>query len=221
MGSGKWETGNREAKKGKRASKPDAVKAIFFDVGGVLIWDDAKDTLMRQSRKLGIPFHELRDDMRPDRLLLMKGKIPRREYLKRVLNHFGIPPIRIRDLVAAIPRRYRYHGAVWNIARTLRRNGYRIGIITNVMPPFPFGPRLQLHPLFRPIIRSYQVGAAKPEREIFAIAIQRARVSFRESIFLDDRPRNIAAAKRLGMRAFRYENPPQLVRSLRRFGVGI
>lgn len=206
-------------RKAKRARTSDTVEAIFFDVGGVLIEDDAEAILERQSRAFGIPLGALREEMRPDRFLLMKGEISRSEYLRRMAKHFGMKPIRIRDLAPLIPIRYRRHRAVWNIARKLRRNGYRVGIITNVVPPFPFGPRLRLHPLFRPIIRSYQVGSVKPERKIFEIAVTRARVSFRESMFLDDRPRNVAAAKRLGMRALLYENPPQLVRSLRRAGV--
>lgn len=203
----------------KRGVKPGTVEAIFFDVGGVLIRDDAEAILERQSRAFGIPLDALREEMRPDRLLLMKGKIPRREYLRRMSKRFGTKPMRIRDLAAVVPSRYRFRRAVWNIARTLRRNGYRVGVITNVVPPLPFGPRLRLHPLFRPIIRSYQVGFVKPEQGIFAIAAKRARVSLRESIFLDDRPRNVAGAERIGMKALLYENPQQLVRSLRRAGV--
>jgi len=51
--------------------------------------------------------------------------------------------------------------------------------------------------------------------------MKRARVFFPESIFFDDRPRNIAMAKRLGMKAFLYKNPQQLIRSLRSYGVKI
>ncbi len=40
-------------------------------------------------------------------------------------------------------------------------------------------------------------------------------------VFFDDRPKNVIAAKRLGIKAFVYKNPVELVRQLRRLGVRI
>lgn len=69
-------------KRAERVARPDTVNVIFFDVGGVLIGDDAESILRRQSRTFGIPLNALREEMRPDRFLLMKGAISRREYLR-------------------------------------------------------------------------------------------------------------------------------------------
>ena len=196
------------------------IKAILFDVGGVLIWDDAVEILKGQSRLLRIPYRELRDDMRVHRVLLMKGLITRREYLRRLAQRFKLPPIRVGDLQHLFPR-YRYFRRNWAVARRLRRNGYCVGAITNVTPPFPFGQRLRLSPHFRPIIRSWQVKSVKPERRIFEIARRRAGFQFSEIALVDDRLRNVRAARSLGIKAFVYKNPGELVRQLRRFGVRI
>lgn len=196
------------------------IKAVFFDVGGVLIRDDAVQIMQRQSRHFHIPYQDLIHDLRADRVLLMKGMITRRTYWKRLARRFGLPPIRVSDLRPFFPR-YRYFRGTWTVARRLRRTGYRVGLITNVMPPRPFGPRLKLFPYFRPIIRSWQVKSAKPERRIYEIARRRAGVKFGEMAFFDDRMRNVRAARKLGIRAFLYRSPGELVRQLRRCGVKI
>jgi len=196
------------------------IKAVFFDVGGVLIRDDAVEILKRQSRSLHVPYRELRDNMRVHRILLMKGAITRREYLRRLAQRFQLPPIRARVIRSLFPR-FRYFRSNWIVAKQLRRNGYRVGVITNAVPPSPFSQRLRLSPYFRPIVRSWQVGSVKPERRIFEIARRRASVKFNQMAFFDDRDRNVRAAKKLGIKAFVYKNPTQLVRSLRRLGVKV
>lgn len=200
------------------------IKAVFFDVGGVLISDDSIDILRRQSRLLGISYRRLRDDMRPDRILLMKGVITRSEYLRRLAQKFQLPPIKTRSL-RRLFRRQRYFRESWAVAKRLRSNGYIVGIISNAMPPMPFNKKSKLlnasSKLFRPIVLSYKVKSVKPEKRIFEIARKRGRVKFSQMAFLDDRPRNVRAAKRLGIKAFVYKNPPQLVRSLRRLGVEV
>lgn len=193
---------------------------MFFDVGGVLIGDDSVGISRRQSRLLRIPYQELLDGSRDDRILLMKGMITRREYLRRLARRFRLPPIRISDLQSVLPP-YRYFQSTWRVAKRLKENGCRVGIITNVVPPFPFGPRLKLFPHFRPIIRSWEVKSVKPERRIFEIARRRTGVRFSEMAFFDDRLRNVRAARKLGIKAFLYENSVELVRSLRRLGVKV
>ncbi len=197
------------------------IKAIFFDVGGVLVEDNSAGIFTRHARLLGIDRDRLITVMRPDRRLLSKGLISHREYLRRLSARFGIPPIRVADIRSVMPRRYRRVHSMWAIARLLRRRGYRIGVITNVPPPLPFRPELRLHPLFSVVVRSFAVGSVKPEKRIFDIARRRAGVKFLEMLFFDDKPRNVTAAKYLGIKAFVYKNPRQLVRQLRRYGVRI
>lgn len=197
------------------------IKAVFFDVGGVLIKDNTRLMLRSQGRLLGVPYDDLRVRMKRDRLLLTKGTITRREYLGRLQKRFGLKRVTFAHLRFVFPRRYTFIVAPWRIARRLRENGYLVGIITNATRPPSFSPRLRLSPLFSPIVRSYQVGAAKPDRKIYEIAQRRARVKFQEMVFFDDRPKNVRAAKQLGIKAFVYKNPTQLVRQLRKFGVKI
>ena len=110
----------------------------------------------------------------------------------------------------------------WKIAERLWRGGYIVGIITNDVAPRPLLVRAPLtYPPFRPIVRSHEVHERKPVRRIYALALRRANVRPAEAVFFDDKPENVAGAKRLGIKAFAYENPAQLARELRRLGVKI
>lgn len=198
------------------------VKAIFFDVGGVLIQDDSKRIFDRQSQLLGVDRKRLIITMHSDRRRLMKGIISRREYLKRISVKLNTRRLSSLELGQIFPARTVHHWRTWAIAKRLWRRGYIVGIITNVFPPHRFLPQVRFsYPPFWPIIRSYEVHSAKPERKVFDIAVQRAGVRFAEAIFFDDRPDNVAAAARLGMKTFLYKKSASLARQLRRYGVKI
>ncbi len=204
----------------KRSSS--IVKAVFFDVGGVLIRDDSLKITVRQARVLGVSPKQLQAAIRLQRGLLGKGLMSRREYLQRLCSSLERPLIGDRELKVIFPKRVHRYERNWRIARQLWKAGYIVGIITNDVPPHRFLLRAPLrYPPFRPIIRSFEVHSRKPERKIFRIAMQRARVKFSEAIFFDDKPRNVVAARKLGMRAFQYKNTQQLIQSLRKFGVAI
>ena len=52
---------------------------------------------------------------------------------------------------------------------------------------------------------SYRAKLAKPEREIFELAIRQFGVDPRSTIYLDDLTANVEAARGAGLRAFRYD----------------
>jgi putative hydrolase of the HAD superfamily len=52
---------------------------------------------------------------------------------------------------------------------------------------------------------SYRAKLAKPEREIFEVAIRQFGVGPRSTIYLDDLTANVEAARGAGLRAFRYD----------------
>lgn len=54
-------------------------------------------------------------------------------------------------------------------------------------------------------VYSYRAGMAKPEREIFDLAIRQFGVDPQATIYLDDLAANVEAARGAGLRAFRYD----------------
>jgi putative hydrolase of the HAD superfamily len=74
---------------------------------------------------------------------------------------------------------------------------------------------------FDEIILSYKVGARKPHESIYKYAIEKARCPAHSIIYFDDREDLVEAAKKLGIRAYKFENLEGMTESLRSENVKI
>jgi FMN phosphatase YigB (HAD superfamily) len=90
--------------------------------------------------------------------------------------------------------------------------GVRLSMLTN-MPADKtddcFKPFTRLG-AFDPIIVSGLEQVSKPDPQIYELALSRMRASAGEVLFVDDSPRNVAAAVRLGMRGHVFVDAPTL-----------
>lgn len=75
--------------------------------------------------------------------------------------------------------------------------------------------------LFDDIVCSAEVGMAKPEPAIFALAAERLGLEARQCVFVDDLDTNVEAARQVGMQAvlFRADKGDDLRAQLRALGV--
>ena len=92
--------------------------------------------------------------------------------------------------------------------RQIKTNGLKIGIISNVAQyQFDeFFSKKEQTELFDFLVLSGEVGCAKPNTEIFKIAIEKGNVLPSEIAFFDDSILNIEAAQKMGIQGFLYKN---------------
>jgi putative hydrolase of the HAD superfamily len=64
------------------------------------------------------------------------------------------------------------------------------------------------------VVSSARVGVAKPDREIYEIAAERAGVAAHRCLFVDDLLENVEAATALGMTGVHYQGPADLQKML-------
>ncbi len=108
-----------------------------------------------------------------------------------------------------------------DILDALAKQGYPLFALTNwasetwdrVSGDFIFLDR------FEDIIVSGQVGMAKPDSKIFELSRDRFGVDPARTLFIDDNPANIAAAREFGFAAFRFSSPAELRKQLDRHGI--
>ena len=101
--------------------------------------------------------------------------------------------------------------------RSLRAEGYRVGLITNNVREGSASWRamLPVDELFEVVVDSSEVGMRKPNPAIFHHALELlGGVPPAEAVFLDDAPGNVAGAQRAGLRAILVEDPDDAVREL-------
>lgn len=88
----------------------------------------------------------------------------------------------------------------------LKNNGYKLYILSNA--PYEVPVYLNSYHLIQPFdgtVFSCYERCLKPEKEIYEVLLNRYKLDPKESLFIDDRKINIAAAKELNFNAFEYE----------------
>lgn len=98
---------------------------------------------------------------------------------------------------------------------------YTTALCTNASAAFlkEILPMHELRSLFSTVIISSEEGVCKPEPELYQITLTRLGCNAEESIFIDDRPENVAAARALGMQGIVYKDLQALKEELARLGV--
>src|SRR5258708_9150020 len=71
---------------------------------------------------------------------------------------------------------------------------------------------------FEDIVVSGEVGLAKPDPRIFALAIKRCRLDPARTVFIDDSPRNVEAGGDWGLPPLPFPAPPRLRSRFGQFG---
>ena len=105
----------------------------------------------------------------------------------------------------------------------LRTAGYRVAALTNwSAETFPVArARFPFLGWFEDVVISGVEKLAKPEPEIFQIALRRTGFVAERTVFIDDNQPNITAAASLGMRTILFTNADACRRDLRELGVRV
>lgn len=101
----------------------------------------------------------------------------------------------------------------------LKAAGYKLYVLSNMSREFiDFLRRFPVYALFDGEVVSCDEGTVKPEPRIFEILLDRFGLEPSETLFVDDRAANIAAAERLGIRGqlFNHNDPAETCDALRR-----
>jgi HAD superfamily hydrolase (TIGR01509 family) len=72
----------------------------------------------------------------------------------------------------------------------------------------------ELDSLFDLVLISSEVGMAKPDKEMFELALDKLGVTAGETIFIDDQQKNIDAAEKIGIRSIRFEDVDTLRKAM-------
>ncbi len=137
---------------------------------------------------------------------LNTGRISKTEGYRRILREFGVEPR--PDLVRALVARDRelllatvrlYDDAI-PLLESLRSRGVKIAIVSNCTEHTRrLLTELGVAALADSLVLSCEVGAAKPEPEIFRYALDQLGVAADAAVFVDDQPDYCAGAVALGI----------------------
>ena len=194
------------------------IKQIMFDLGVVLLhldYEEARAACLKRCdpRRLDASGDFLRLLGRtPIVDAYERGAMTAQQFFEQFANRTGFQGT--LDEFAEIWRSiFRENTPMIELGHRLAAR-YPIYFMTNASDlhvPWVFDafPRLRFS---RDYAASCYVGAAKPERAFYERALQQFGVKAAQSLFIDDRPENIEAARQLGFHCVLYEQPEQAIR---------
>ena len=193
-----------------------AIKAVIWDIGGVLMRTEDPAPRAKLAAELGVAPDDLEELVfgGEQGTRAQKGELTQTEIWDYVRQQLGLAPGQYPDL------RARFFGGdvldteLIDYIRGLRSN-YQIGIISNAWSELPaLLEEWGILDAFDVIVGSGDEGIMKPDPRIYQIALERLAVAPEESVFVDDFMRNIIGARTLGMHAVHFQSRAQTLREL-------
>lgn len=203
---------------------PAKLRAIIFDIGGVLVRMNISNALAGLAGDISLSPEEIwstlqKDPRWPD---WQQGRISPRNWHQHVSMRLG-SKLNFDQFVVA-----------WNSAldpSPMQKDGfleklsknYRLAVLSNTDPLHVAHMEHSYGFLSHFPVRIYscRVGATKPNPLIYKEALSATKVGAQEAAYIDDIPAYAEAAERLGMRAIIYQSPEQLRDDLARLGAKV
>ncbi len=196
------------------------IRAVIFDIGGVLLYTLDQSGRQRWEARLGLPAGGAEATVLNSEMghRAQRGEIDDEALWAWVGEHLALG-----DDLAAFRRDFwsgdRVDTRLVDLIRRLRP-GYQTAVISNAGHTLRGTlARYGLLDLFDVVVGSAYEGLMKPHPAIYERALLRLGRPAAETIFIDDAPANVAGALAVGMNAIRYTPNLDLEAELRRYGV--
>jgi epoxide hydrolase-like predicted phosphatase len=191
------------------------IKAIIWDMGGVLLRTENRQPRNELAQSAGISYEALDQVVFASASALQAeiGAIDDEEHWQNVAQALGISKSFLPDFIQKFwsgdELDLQLHGWIHSL-----KNEYRIGLLSNAWK----GTRATLlarypHFLdpFHAAIFSAEVGIRKPAAQIFSMILDELEVDASQAIFVDDFALNIAGAQAAGLQTVQFKSREQAI----------
>ncbi|HEY1572558.1 MAG TPA: HAD family phosphatase [Pseudonocardiaceae bacterium] len=194
-----------------------AIRAVVFDIGGVLEITPEMDFDRRWEARLGLPAGEIGRRMADIWLGGSVGTVTERMVHRAVGDRLGLAADQVDALLADMWEQYVgvRNDELIDYAGQLRPR-YRTGILSNsfVGAREREQDRYGFAELVDDIVYSHEVDMSKPDPRIYRLAAHRLDVRPDEVVFVDDAEPNITGARAVGMHAIGFRDNAQVIAEL-------
>jgi epoxide hydrolase-like predicted phosphatase len=193
------------------------IRAVAFDIGGVLEITPSLGVTERWEPRLGLPAGEINRRMADVWERGGIGTIGEADVHRALAARLGLDERQVDEFMAGIWREYlgTANREMIEYARQLRSR-FRTGIVSNSF--VGASEREQAAYGFRDLvdelIYSHECGLSKPDPAIYALACERLQVGPGEMVFLDDYEPNVDGARAAGIHAVLYQDNAQAIRDM-------
>lgn len=196
------------------------IKAIIFDLGGVLFTNGTKQFIQDIINKYNLDPELVKEIIEGNiGSQYREAKITRDEFWKLALEKLNITESidnlekhwisgyelieGTKNVILELAKKYK----VYYLSDNVRERVDRINKIYNFLEWFEGG------------IFSHEVGVRKPHPEIYKKALEKAHVEPNEAVFIDDKESALEPATKMGITSILFETPEKLREDLTKIGV--
>jgi len=193
------------------------IKAVFFDLGGVIVRTEFQAPRQQLADRLGMDYEDLSKIVfdSDSGLKASMGEIASEEHWASVVQRLKRPASEI-----SLIREEFFAGDI--VDRTLvdyirsLRGKYKTGLISNAWSDLrDFVVREKFDDAFHKMIISAEVGAVKPEAKIYQIALEQVGVKPKEAVFVDDFYINIEGCEKIGIKGIHFKDAVSTLQQLK------
>jgi putative hydrolase of the HAD superfamily len=193
------------------------IQAVYFDLGGVIVRTEFQAPRQRLAERLGMEYDGLTklvfDGESAGQASL--GLISEDEHWAAVTRRLRLP----ESETQAIHEEF-FAGDITDLRlldfmRGLRKQ-YKVGLISNAWSGLrSWIVSKKFDDAFDAMTISAEAGVMKPDARLYRIALDQLGVAPAESVFLDDFPANVDAARALGMQSIHFTQVDQALDELK------
>jgi len=207
------------------------IKAIIFDIGGVLqVGRYSKKPYKNHrtlgvhnsvSKKLKLSLDQYFDAIDTSYADSIEGKIPEQDALETMAKNLKISVKKLERLyLKEYKKHFKFNEQLFKQALKLKKRSYKIAILSDQWYLSKEAlVNLKLKNNFNPIVISCDVGMRKPNPKIYKLIPKKLKISAKNCLFIDNQEWNIKPAKKLGMKTILFKNNKQLRKDLKKISI--
>jgi epoxide hydrolase-like predicted phosphatase len=193
------------------------VKAVFFDLGGVIVRTEYQAPRQHLAERLGMEYEDIVKIVfeSPSSIKASVGEISAEQHWAEVTKRLRRPASETESIRTEFFAGDIVDRELLDFIRSLRPR-YSVGLISNAWLDLrEYIEEQKFEDAFDHMVISAEVGVMKPEARIYQIALEQAGVSPNEAVFVDDFYENIEGCEKVGIHGIHFKDPEPALEQLK------
>ena len=203
------------------------IKAIVFDIDGVLIYETGKEARKILAKRYNFDSKKLSEFWKRNSTKSCIGKLHYKDFFKKFVKQSKIrakPEDLIKSWFDLRRKNSKINKPIERLIKNLRKRYILVALTNSTLLNDKVKLRTNYYKLFNLKLISYKIGVIKPQLRIYKLLIKQLKkkgISPKQAIFIDNESRNLIPAKKLRIKTILFKNNNQLIKDLKKFGIKV
>lgn len=196
------------------------IKAIFFDIGGILVKEDRVNQYAKLAKVMEIDLDEFIAIKKAKAPLFTEGKISEKRYFQFYIDAFNLDAKKFKSNWLKLAKKHNtIDKSIEKLLFQLKKN-YLLGTLTNVNSYYnKLREQNDAYKHFKIKLLSFKEKHRKPDLILYKKILKITKLNPNEIIFIDDKIQYVEPAKSLGMTTILFTNKFSFIKDLKKLGV--